>query len=475
MRLPLVDKTLKLDGSKVSIIEMDFVDKPITEGGEGVVVISTDKQYIGKIYKEHINRTPQHMLEILQAAPQPDADYAPNLAWPSHIILTSDGQNVRIGGVAMPNAGAKNWVEPAIWYMTLKTWSSLDPAKKGDYKGIVKVAYDIAKALRFLNLKGYGHADLSGRNILINPVEGRGVVIDLDGLVVPDYMEGAVIGTPGFIAPELVDGVLNKSLVKPSAISDRHAMAVVLYQLLLWHHPFWSGSRPPLHSDPELDNWLSTNSANALYVNHPNDTRNHAPPGSVIPVKVLGKDMVTLFERVFVDGIKNPAARPLPSEWEEALRKLLLDLVPCPNPSCYWKYFPSQHGIVVNCPICNTKTSAPRMMGKARVIAQSTPHFYPRSAGIGTVIHLTGDMHVTRREVFGKSVSKGSDHMLEFRQEHGIWRVRVLDSQAVLNLVDKRTGTRKRLDHKMPAHLISDHELVLLELGDLRCMVELEK
>jgi serine/threonine protein kinase len=87
--------------------------------------------------------------------------------------------------------------------------------------------------------------DLSYKNILIDPVMGRACVIDVDGLVVPGKYPPDVVGTPDFIAPEVV---MTNHLKKddpqrhlPNIMTDRHALAVLIYMYLLYRHPLRGG------------------------------------------------------------------------------------------------------------------------------------------------------------------------------------------------------------------------------------------
>jgi hypothetical protein len=72
---------------------------------------------------------------------------------------------------------------------------------------------------------------------LINPL----VLIDLDGLVVPNLFPAEVIGTPGFIAPEVLSTKhLNKADPNrklPNRLTDLHALPILIYMLLLHRHP----------------------------------------------------------------------------------------------------------------------------------------------------------------------------------------------------------------------------------------------
>jgi DNA-binding helix-hairpin-helix protein with protein kinase domain len=232
-------------------------------------------------------------------------------------------------------------------------YRALDPEKKGDFRGRVKAAIQIANAIRYLNLKGFAQGDISGRNFLINPVDGRAVLIDLDGLTVPGYMEGGVVGTPGYMAPELIIGWTEGKRVVPDRLSDRHALAVLLYQFLLMTHPLLSGTMPALSESAEEDSMLRMGK-HALYVEHPTDKRNQLPAGYPLRTDLLGDRLKELFRKAFVDGLDKPQERPQHAEWMSALTELLEDIATCQNPACELRAFPSRGYQVTHCPFCGT-------------------------------------------------------------------------------------------------------------------------
>ena len=54
-----------------------------------------------------------------------------------------------------------------------------------------------------MHAAGLAHSDLSYKNVLIDPVSKSAAIIDIDGLVVLDYIR-QMLGTADFVAPEVV-------------------------------------------------------------------------------------------------------------------------------------------------------------------------------------------------------------------------------------------------------------------------------
>lgn len=354
---PTVAKVRLLDrfGNK-GYITFDPTIDPI-EGGEGAVYFTQDKQHVLKIYNDRVlqRKDPNIIAKIMNAGPAPhDPEYR-LFGWPGALIFL-DANYSHFVGIAMRNVMTDGWLEEMIWWSNIKTlvdYSQRRPDRVGDFRGRIKAGIDIANAIRFLNFQGFAQADISGRNFLINPVEGRAVLIDLDGLAVPGHMDSAVLGTPGYMAPEIVIGLHEGRPASPSILSDRHALAVLLYQLLLINHPLLGGVMPDISNDQTEDMLLRMGKV-AVYVEHPTDHRNRVSSG-MLTTAILSSRLQKLFKRAFVDGLYNPSARPQHYEFKEALEAYLHDLVDCDNRDCIFGQFATHGGRVWTCPVCGTK------------------------------------------------------------------------------------------------------------------------
>lgn len=438
---------------------IEFNDQPFTEGGEGALYHTPDKRFVVKTYHPHIGarKNLKAVQEILLAAPKPENDAYPYLAWPTGVLW--DGATV--GGVIMPNASYDIWMDQLIWYTHPRMLLTRPQDRRGDLKGRVKVAIALSGAVRYLNFLGYAHADLSGRNFLVNLVQGRGVLIDLDGLVVPKYMEGVVIGTPGFMAPELVEGMIRHEEVRPTKETDRHALAVCLFMLLTLRHPLTGGTRKPLHDDPNIDDLLQTG-PQAVYIEHPTDSTNRPPKGEHIHSEWFGDEIANLFRRSFVDGLHDAAKRPHPYEYEQAFKHLLEDLTPCGNPECPYKYFASKGGEVTTCPICGSKT-APKRMGVATCYRQKKAGFF--SAKQKSDSDIFPKKPLTRADVFGRNVPNPKLQLLTFIYRNNDWIVELRDRVERAYIIEKGGGLVKVLEHAKPTTLGKDLSLPQLYIA----------
>ena len=241
------------------------------------------------------------------------------------------------------------------WFTSEKLRQIMKERELGDFRSMLCISINLARAVRRMHSAGLAHSDLSCNNVLIDPISGGCVVIDIDSLVVPGIYPPEVIGTSGYIAPEVLTtlglpfGDPKRNL--PNARTDLHALAVLIYEYLLFRHPL---SGPKIYSkDPDEDEYLSKGEK-ALFIENPYD-RSNRPPDLAITISDLGRSLESLFLRAFVDGLHCPDERPTAMEWEKALVGAFDLLHPCENPNCAAGWFILHDPAKPVCPFCGTK------------------------------------------------------------------------------------------------------------------------
>jgi DNA-binding helix-hairpin-helix protein with protein kinase domain len=150
----------------------------------------------------------------------------------------------------------------------------------------------------------------------------------------------------------------------PSILTDRHALAVMIYMYLLYRHPLRGGKINDV--DPEKDEELSMGTK-ALFIEHPGDQSNRPKLNQVkptqlpwadvnrIPYSIVGPYLKTLFDKAFIDGLHNANLRPTADDWETALVKTVDLLQPCQNPVCDQKWYVFTNTTKPKCPFCGTE------------------------------------------------------------------------------------------------------------------------
>lgn len=265
--------------------------------------------------------------------------------------------------------GIKGKEKEGKWFASANNQNRfLDEREKGDWLSYLRICLNIARAVRRMHAAGLAHSDLSYKNILIDPVNGQACVIDVDGLVVPNKYPPDVVGTPDFIAPEVVKtSHLDKNdpnRYLPSIMTDRHALAVLIYMYLLYRHPLRGGKVHDLF-DTQNDENLSMGEK-AIFIEHPTNAENRVNvaqlrAGSLpwgdpaqVPFDVTGPYLKALFLQSFVDGLHDPQKRPTANDWETALIKTVDLLQPCYNPKCGQKWYVFDNTTKPVCPFCKT-------------------------------------------------------------------------------------------------------------------------
>ena len=244
----------------------------------------------------------------------------------------------------------------STYFTSPKLSKYLAPTELGDFRSMLSVSINLARAIRRMHQAGLAHSDLSCNNVLIDPQTGTCVVIDIDSLVVPGLYPPEVIGTSGYIAPEVLE-TLNLPLDDPGRklpclYTDLHSMPVLIYEYLMQRHPL-RGPKVYSTASAEEDDYLALG-PKATFIEHPTDHSNR-PKDLKYTIKDLGPDLENLFVRAFVDGLHNPNERPTAMEWEKGLVKTWDMLYQCSNPNCTHKWFVLHDVRNPVCPFCKTR------------------------------------------------------------------------------------------------------------------------
>lgn len=357
-------------------LDFNIVSDP-PAGGMKKTYFSPDRSYVVQFYHDQaVGNDPQRLsrLEAILTRYNPtvpesqggargtsetSAEYFKKLfCWPTGIVMKPE-----VGIVAPtypPNYffGSGPWKgkeKNGKWFSSPKLRKHLPAEERGPWINYFRLCILMARAVRRLHQAGLAHSDLSSNNILVDPKDGLSVVIDIDSLVVPGLYPPDVAGTPGYIAPEVL-GTLHLPLLDPnrnhpSARTDQYALAVLIYEYLLYRHPLRG---PKVNSlDPTEDEHLSMG-AKAVFIENPTDTSNR-PSDLQIPCSALGPHLNDLFQRTFVAGLHAPNNRPGAIEWERALVKTWDMLYPCPNAGCSHGWFVLYDPKNVRCPFCGTR------------------------------------------------------------------------------------------------------------------------
>lgn len=367
MFLPCARAILQ-DGRSLEFVVVD--DPP--SGGMKKTFFTPDRSLVVQFYHDQEaarDRQRQARLEAVlgrfnPTLEGPTADYWSRLfCWPLALVIQP---GVGVVAPAYPEqyffaTGAFAGKEKdSRWFTSARLRRMLPAAERGDWRGYWQVAILLARAVRRLHQAGLAHADLSSRNVLIDPARGAVTLVDLDSLVVPQLYPPDVLGTPGYLAPEVLATshlpLLDPGRRLPAARTDQHALAILIYEYLLHRHPL-RGPRILSPDSAEEDERLAMG-REALFIEHPTNQSNR-PEDLGVPYTVVGPYVRELFDRALIRGLQTPAQRPAAIEWERALIRTWDLLHPCGNPRCEHGWFVLAPKAAAVCPFCGWRAERP--------------------------------------------------------------------------------------------------------------------
>lgn len=353
------------------------------QGGMKDVYMGRDKSYVVAWYRDKLDFSGRERLKEIVGSyregiqNREGGDYWRDLfCWPTGVVQDGPrtgivapvyGSNFffRHGSVQNDVLGIKGKEKEGKWFASASNRSKyLAPEEKGNWLNYLQIALSISRSVRRLHAAGLAHSDLSYKNVLVDPLTGKACIIDIDGLVVPGKYPPDVVGTPDFIAPEVI---ATQHLPKtdparklPSTLTDRHALAVLIYMYLFYRHPLRGGKVHDMDAtrDEEL-----TMGSRALFVEHPSDDSNRVKPGDLkpaqlpwgdparMPYTIAGPLLADLFRKAFIDGLHNPAARPTAADWEGALVRTIDMVQPC-SARCEMGWYVFDNSAKPRCPLC---------------------------------------------------------------------------------------------------------------------------
>jgi len=366
-------KATLLDGTTV-----EYLPQMIGEGGMKQVFFTADKSSVLCFFKDQSTARDPNRMARLQAIltsynptvhPSVGAHFAQLFCWPTGIVIQP-----RLGVMTPTYAGnfffssgnLRGKEKEGRWFSSPKLRKMLAPGEVGDWLGYLQMCKRMARAVRKMHMTGLAHSDLSSKNVLVDPASGMCAIIDVDSLVVTGVYAPDVLGTPGYIAPEVLTtqrlALDDPNRKLPSNFTDLHALAVLIYEYLLYRHPL-RGPKVNSTVSAEEDEFMSMG-PKALFIENPHDTSNHWCKSKRYPplrpeYDKLGRYLKTVIMRAFTEGLHEPTARPAAGDWETALYLTEDLLIPCGNTSCPAKWFVHVEREKPVCPWCGWRLKTP--------------------------------------------------------------------------------------------------------------------
>ena len=300
--------------------ELDFDGAvPFGKGGEAAVFAVPTTGWAAKMYHKYVSSRGDK-LRVMVANPPDDPTVSQghvSIAWPQDLLVDVGG---RIAGYVMPMVTG---MRPLADFYHPKTRRMECPLFHYYYLAVT--ARNLATAVRALHRRGYVLGDVNESNILAAET-AMVTLVDTDSFQVREPQSGKVhrciVGSEFYTPPEM-QGV-DFASVERGEEQDLFGLGVLLFQLLMeGTHPFqirFTGAGEP----PQLVQLIRDG-------RFPHDTGSAMwqPPPLAPPFGMLDFRLRRLFTRCFVNGHRDPQARPTADEWRVALMESSAALVHC--------------------------------------------------------------------------------------------------------------------------------------------------
>ena len=281
------------------------------------------------------------------------------------------------------------------------------------FAALTRISYQLANSYRALHLSGYCYRDISDGNLMFDPQGGDVLICDNDNVGVNRQSKSQVWGTMEFMAPELIRGEAD-----PSTETDLHSLAVLLFSLWIWHHPFHGKKEFELRvwDIPAKKKVYGT----PVFIFDPSDRSNALPldPDYETPRfrwGYLPPSLQELFTRAFTTGVSDPKRRVTEGEWQRLFQQLEDGITACPKCHAENIWEPGQDTLA--CWHCRSAVTLPPKL----VIHLPSGHHH---------VLLTGNRSLRRRHLnpSGKEENDTDEvaRVVPHPQNPSIWGIRNL-------------------------------------------------
>jgi serine/threonine protein kinase len=320
-------------GQKIKTVfsgETFIIKSKLGEGGQGIAYLVEDKNskhFVLKWYNPEFATPEQKIgIEDLIKKGKPSEKGGERFIWPLDIYIDK-GSN-RFGYIM-------NLIDKKLFAELGEVMGHYKP--EPNFQTLCKISYEIANSYYSLHLKGYCYRDINRGNIMFDPIQGDVLICDNDNIGIDGASTSQISGTWEFMAPELV---LGKQL--PSTKTDLHSLAVLLFQIWTWHHPFHGNHYESIRC-MDIPAKRKLYGLEPVFVFNPNDRTNslpNTPEYNTVRKRwsILPQPLKNFFIKEFTIGLTNPDARITEGEWQKLFSHIKENIVSCgsDNAENFW-------------------------------------------------------------------------------------------------------------------------------------------
>ncbi|ULT56761.1 protein kinase [Neobacillus drentensis] len=329
--------------------ELLTIKKKLGEGGQGAVYLVEGHSKGIKALKwynhEQANEEQKKMIRDLVLAGAPSGEAGKRFVWPIDTVVSDESSQF---GYLMDLIDTSRFAELG------EVWAKRKPTP--NMKALCEISYATSDSYRMLHLSGRCYRDISSGNIMFDPKNGDVLICDNDNIGINNESETLVWGTMEYMAPEIIRGE-----AKPSTDTDLHSLAVLLFQLWIWHHPFHGQMEYSVRSW-DLNAKRKIYGHQPVFIFDPTKKMNELPndPDYTTAKKrweVCPEPLKEKFIQAFTVGLQNPKQRVTESQWRKLFLQLGDSIVPCEHDTA--ENFWSEANKEVNCWYCGKPVAVP--------------------------------------------------------------------------------------------------------------------
>ena len=188
------------------------------------------------------------------------------------------------------------------------------------FRSLTTAGINLADGFLQLHARGLCYRDISHGNVFFDPATGEVLICDNDN-VAPNLAKGGILGTPRFMAPEVVRGK-----ARPSTQTDLFSLAVLLFLILVNHHPLEGQKESSIHCF-DLPAMTRLYGSEPVFIFDPVDKSNQPVTGfhdnALVFWPLYPAFLKNLFTHSFTDGIRDPDhGRVRETTWRTAMGRL---------------------------------------------------------------------------------------------------------------------------------------------------------
>jgi DNA-binding helix-hairpin-helix protein with protein kinase domain len=363
----------------------------IGAGGQGEVyhaLVAGQEKALKWYFPYRATREQREIVEGLVAMPHND----PRFLWPEALVVADRAEAGF--GYLMRLRPPEFASLPALFRRQVPTTP----------RSLVTACIHLAEAYRELHSRGIAYRDISWGNVFFAPADGQVLVCDNDNAIFEGQQSG-VNGTMEFMAPELI-----REEAEPGTQSDLHSLAVLLFMILVNHHPLRGARELRIHClDAAAQHRLY--GEQPLFIFDPHEKANGPVRGEhdgvVQAWETLPTALRNLFVAAFTRGLRDPSGgRVRESQWRDTLSRVRDAIVTCAACGRHNMYDQTWHHTISSAGFCWHPSCRRALVLPARLLVRDRTIMLNRDAEVHPH-HLDP----TRQHNFANPVAVLTEHL----------------------------------------------------------------